>query len=113
MALETVSGNDRRLARIAPLERRRLHVQPKPALLLLRPMTLKAMLLQDRPHVPVEVHRLLRHGGQGDRQKQNRDWPKGSHHPLLPPPRRNDESKWAIQGSNLRPQVCDTCALAN
>ena len=58
-ALRAFARQDHRPIR-RPAHRRRAPVQPQIALLLLRPVTLHAALLQQRPHIARKVHRTPR-----------------------------------------------------
>jgi hypothetical protein len=51
------SGENRRIAGVAALDRRVARIETVAALLLLRPVAADAVLLQNRPHIARKVHR--------------------------------------------------------
>ena len=79
IALRRIPGNQSRSA-LATLQRRLARIEPQFALLLLRTMTLEAVLLENRLNVFNEVHLAFRSGGriQGDGNSQ-RDGERGFH----------------------------------
>ena len=57
IALRTFPRHDERLPRLPSPQNSHRRIQPHPALLLFLPVAVKAVLLQNRPHLPYKVHR--------------------------------------------------------